>query len=87
MPEKYFCNIGCCNDPNRSAKLRTCKFFFFILNFKNQFNQNFLEPSIFGAEVLVSCKFYFFGAFVGQSPQAKSASLSLKMQVRVRGKP
>jgi hypothetical protein len=23
-----------CNDPNRSAKLRTCKFFFFILNFK-----------------------------------------------------
>jgi hypothetical protein len=56
-----------CNDPNRSAKLRTCKFFFFILNFKNQFNQNFLEPSIFGAEMLVSWKFYFIGAFVGKN--------------------
>jgi hypothetical protein len=37
--------------------------------------------------MLVTCKFYFLGAFVGKSPQVKSAGLSLKMQVRVRGKP
>jgi hypothetical protein len=58
----------------------------FILNLKSV-QPNFLRTVHFGTEVLVSCKFYFLGAFVGKSPQVKSAGLSLKMQVRVRGKP